>query len=109
MRFGSAKYKARKGLINIKLKLDKGKIESIRIEGDFFFYPEDKLWDLEKALLGCDIEIGKITRRIAEFYKSNGISSPGVEPEDFAKAITLAARSVEPSTIVDSSLLKQGV
>ena len=96
MLFGSAKYKARKGLINVKLNLDKGRIEDIRIEGDFFFYPEDKLWDLEKALLGCEVETGKLTHRIVEFYESNGISTPGIEPEDFVKAIILAAETAKP-------------
>ena len=95
MQSGSASYKAKKGLIKIKLEVDEGRIKDIRIEGDFFFYPEDKLWDLEKNLVGCKAEVEELTQRITEFYRSNGISSPGVEPEDFAKAITLAAKSAK--------------
>ncbi|HDM45237.1 MAG TPA: lipoate--protein ligase family protein [Candidatus Bathyarchaeota archaeon] len=91
---GSALYKAKKGLIKIKLEVDEGRIKDLRIEGDFFFYPEDRLWDLEKNLVGCKVEVEELTQRIAEFYKSNDISSPGVKPEDFAKAIILAAKSV---------------
>ena len=90
---GSSKYKAEKGLIKIKLDLEDGKIDKITIEGDFFFYPEDKLWDLEKALIGCEVEEEKLTERIAEFYRRMNVSSPGVKPEDFTKAITLAFNS----------------
>lgn len=93
MQSGSASYKAKKGLIKIKLEVDEGRIRDIRIEGDFFFYPEDKLWDLEKNLVGCKTEVEDLTQRIVEFYRSNGISSPGVEPKDFAKAIILAVKS----------------
>lgn len=90
---GSSRYKAEKGLIKIKLDLEDGKISKITITGDFFFYPEDKLWDLEKTLIGCKVEEEKLTERITEFYRKMNVSSPGVKPEDFTKAITLAVDS----------------
>jgi len=82
-----AVYKAAKGVIKIDLSLTDGKISDIRIAGDFFIHPEEKLWSLEEFLKGKALsEIDKI---IVDFFKT--IESPGVTAEDFIKAIKLAA------------------
>ena len=80
-------YKAAKGVIKIDLSLSDGKISEIKIAGDFFIHPEDKLWSLEESLKGKALsEVDKI---IADFFKT--VESPGVTAEDFIKAIKLAA------------------
>jgi hypothetical protein len=80
-------YKARKGLIRVKLELDSlGRISWIRITGDFFMYPEEALLSLEKALIGVKLdreEVGSVIRR---FFIS-GVKVPFVTEEDFINAI----------------------
>ena len=81
-----AVYKAAKGVIKIDLSLAGEKISYIRITGDFFLHPEEKLWSLEESLRGRSInEIDEIIR---DFFKD--VESPGVTAEDFIKAIRLA-------------------
>lgn len=86
----SAKLKAEKGLISVKLYTENSKIKELRLEGDFFFYPEDKLWELENALVGMRLDKEKLREEIARFYSENNILSPGVKPKDFAEAIIMA-------------------
>jgi len=90
---GEGEYKAEKGLIRVSLKATEGEIESIIISGDFFLYPEDKLWALEQSLLGCRLNRETLLNRIRDFYKKHWISSPGVKPEDFVTAILKASKS----------------
>ena len=81
-----AVYKAAKGVIKIDLSLAGEKISDIRITGDFFLHPEEKLWSLEESLRGRNID--EIDEIIRDFFKD--VESPGVTAEDFIKAIKLA-------------------
>jgi lipoate---protein ligase len=84
-------YKARKGVIKISLDEEHEVIKKIIISGDFFLYPEDKLWILEQILTGTRLNREDILNKIREFYDLQKILSPGVTPEDFAEAIVKAA------------------
>lgn len=91
-------YKAAKGLIRINVETDtKEKIIKIQIAGDFFMYPEDKLWDLEKALIGSKMNKDEILSKIKAFYEETNVLTPGVIPEDFTEAIVRAVTN--PSTM----------
>lgn len=79
-------WKAPGGLIRAIVEVKEGRIADISLSGDFFFYPADKLESLESALVG--VELGAVESAIAEFYRREGIESPGVTPADFAKALT---------------------
>ncbi len=81
-------YKAKGGLIRIKIK-GEDKIEKIVITGDFFFYPENELENLEKYLIGTKISEEEVYKSIKKFYKEKNIESPGLNPEDLTKAIIL--------------------
>jgi lipoate-protein ligase A len=78
-------YKAPGGLIRAIVEIREGRIAEVSLSGDFFFYPADKLEDLEAALAG--VEPGAVEPTIAEFYRREGIESPGVTPTDFARAL----------------------
>lgn len=80
-------YKAAKGLIRVKAEVEAGSLREIQIAGDFFMYPEDKLWDLERALQGTEVQRDKILSIVKSLYEQSGISTPGVVPEDFTEAI----------------------
>lgn len=80
-------YKARKGLIRVKLRLgDDGRIAWIRITGDFFMYPEESLLVLERALTGVRFNRDEVSRVVHEFF-SSGVKVPFVTEEDFVEAI----------------------
>jgi lipoate-protein ligase A len=61
-------------------------IAEASLSGDFFLYPADKLEALEDVLAG--VELGAVEPTIAEFYRREGIESPGVTPADFVRALT---------------------
>jgi len=86
-------YKAMKGLIRIRMEMGNGTIKGLEISGDFFMYPEDMLWELEGFLMGKRIDMASLVDEISGFYDRFGVRSPGVVPEDFAKAILLASES----------------
>jgi hypothetical protein len=86
-------YKAAKGLIRIKAIVEANIIEEIQIAGDFFMYPEDKLWELERNLVGTSIHRSDIIAKIQSFYEQTELLTPGVVPEDFAEAIVRAISS----------------
>ncbi len=88
-----ASYKATKGLIRIRLEAEDGAIKDLEISGDFFMYPEDRLWELEKFLIGKRIEKASLVNEISSFYDHFEVRSPGVVPEDFANAILLASEN----------------
>lgn len=62
------------------------RIAEVSLSGDFFFYPADKLEALEDVLAG--VKLAAVEPTIAEFYRREGIESPGVTPADFARALT---------------------
>jgi len=86
-------YKAEKGLIRVNLKVKAGKIEALTISGDFFMYPEDKLWELEDSLIGVNLEKAELLANIRSFFSLNKVRTPGVKSEDFVMAILKAAES----------------
>ena len=59
---------------------DSAGMSSVISPGDFFFYPGERLADLEKALVDVPVEEAKDT--VASFYEQHGIESPGVTPGD---------------------------
>jgi len=81
-------HKAPGGLIRAIVELQQGKIEAVGLSGDFFFYPADRLADLEQLLSG--LPLGEARRTIESFYWSHHIESPGVTPRDLAVALGAA-------------------
>lgn len=82
-------HKAEGGLLRISLDAD-GKIRKITITGDFFFYPEEAIEELERALVGVKVGEEALLESITNFYKEKGIESPGLKPMDFVTAIRKA-------------------
>ena len=87
---GECKIKARKGLIKVRLRLNRsGVIENATIAGDFFIYPEDALQDLERAVIGSQ-SIEEASRKLREVFEKNRIESIGSSVDDFIKALECA-------------------
>lgn len=81
-------HKAPGGLIRATVETQHGRLVAVGLSGDFFFYPAEKLADLEQALVG--VEPGEAQAAIEAFYRTNGIESPGVTPHDLATALGAA-------------------
>ena len=78
--------KAPGGLIRATFEVRDGTLVAVTFSGDFFFYPEEKLADLEGALVGVAIE--DAWRAVSRFYEEHSIESPGVTPKDLAALLT---------------------
>jgi lipoate-protein ligase A len=78
-------HKATGGLIRATTEVQEGTIAAVSISGDFFFFPKEKLVEMETALAG--VSVGEAEQAIAEFYAEHGVESPGVTPADFAQVI----------------------
>lgn len=67
------------------------RIVKVEIYGDFFMYPEEALFDLERALAGAPA--GEVEKRVAEFFSRRGdVEIMGAGPGDFTRAIQKALR-----------------
>ena len=78
-------YKAPGGLIRAIAELQEGHLGAVSFSGDFFFYPAEKLIELEAALNGVKPE--ETEQTIASFYEQHEIESPGVTPGDLAHVL----------------------
>lgn len=78
-------HKAPGGLIRLTTEVRDGVIAAASVSGDFFFFPADKLADLEAVLVGlCESDV---EAAVARFYEEHSIESPGVTPADFMRAL----------------------
>ncbi len=74
-------YKVPNGKL-LKIFLDPsedGRIEHIKITGDFFMHPEEDIEALEMALIGADIEEGALQTTIEQFLKQHQTTLFGVD------------------------------
>jgi lipoate-protein ligase A len=79
-------HKAPGGLIRALVERQDGRIASLSLSGDFFFYPAHRLANLEAALTG--VGVGEVEPTVARFYAEHDIQSPGVTPADFARVLS---------------------
>ena len=87
---GYCGLKARKGLIKAKIRLgENGALDDVKITGDFFFYPEELLEELEYKLKGLKC-LEEAKSAIKEFFKSKNIITPGASIDDFVKVVECA-------------------
>lgn len=78
------------GLVRIMAVKKEGFLHDVHIAGDFFFYPAERLPDLERALIGLPTNLDVIAAAIQAYYNDLGIESPGLQPIDIAQALLLA-------------------
>jgi len=80
-------HKAPGGLMRLSAVSNEGQLEDVHISGDFFFFPAEKLVELEQAFTALPITADDVIRTVTRFYTVNRIESPGVTAEDFAALI----------------------
>ena len=84
-------FKAPGGLIRVTARLREGRIDDLSISGDFTLLPAFAVGALEQAVRGLSARQESLLARLREGYRTLGIQSPGVTPEDFTTAILTAA------------------
>ncbi len=80
-------FKATGGLIRMTAVQRDNRLYEVHISGDFFFFPAERLKDLEQALEGVEAQTEAITAAVDAFYQQYAVESPGVLPVDFARAL----------------------
>jgi len=82
-------HKAKGGLIRAIQEVKKERIKEISLSGDFTLYPKDCLEELEEKLKGEVRKKRWLNSKIDEFYDKEKVQSPGVNSEDFLKAMKM--------------------
>ena len=80
-------HKAKGGLIRAIQEVKKERIKEISLSGDFTLYPKDCLEELEGKLKREIRKKSWLNSKIDEFYDQEKVQSPGVNSEDFLKAM----------------------
>jgi len=78
-------HKARGGLIRADFEMNEGLYNSVSLSGDFFCYPASAIGRLEARLEGRTS--GEIEPVLADFYKEDGVETPGIEIADWKKVL----------------------
>ncbi len=81
-------HKAPGGLIRATVEVQQGRVVGLSLSGDFFFFPPEKLVDLQQEIVG--LELDAVLPAIEAFYRVHDIQSPGVTPLDLAVAMGAA-------------------
>lgn len=89
---GYAKQKVPGGkLLIVKVRFGE-RIEGVRINGDFFLHPEEKITEIENALLEMPSSSSEqeISDRIKNVVDANYIEMIGITPEAIAQTLKMA-------------------
>lgn len=79
-------------MLRVRLKEKDGRIESVKLSGDFFLVPEESLPKLENMLEDVRVDEKELKLLIDRFFRGTNAQGLGVSPDDFVKAI-LAAKT----------------
>ena len=74
-------------LLKTTLDYNEGKINSIRITGDFFAHPEEAIEMLEDELAGAGLDRSILLEKIDGFVSRKGIVLFGIDPESIVTSI----------------------
>ena len=89
-------YKIPEGkLVKIELDFSGTKINSVKINGDFFLHPEQGIELIEKSLSGKGIEKKNLIDAVNSSVKKNSLELFGISAEGIADAIILAKDAVK--------------
>lgn len=87
----SADYKAPGGkLLRVRMTKRDGRIESVKLSGDFFLIPEDSLPKLEKMLVDVRLNESELKLLVDRFFRGTQAQGLGISPDDFVKALLSA-------------------
>jgi len=65
--------------------MSNGKIRGIKITGDFFMHPEERIVDLEQRLIGVPLRKKEIEKIVTDFFEE--VVVVGASAKDFVSLI----------------------
>ncbi len=74
-------------MLRVRLTEKNGRIENVKISGDFFLIPEDSLPKLEKMLEDTRLDEKELKLLVDRFFHGTNAQGLGISPDDFVKAI----------------------
>jgi len=74
-------------MLRIFLAAEQGRIQQVKITGDFFLHPEENLPKLEKELAGVSLTNDSLLFAIKSFLENNPTEVYGFSAEDLTKTI----------------------
>ena len=74
-------------MLRVRLTEKDGRIESVKLSGDFFLVPEESLPKLEKMLEDVRMDENELKLLIDRFFRGTNAHGLGISPDDFVKAI----------------------
>ena len=86
-----ATYKVTGGkMIRVSLGESNGKIQEIKITGDFFLHPEELINELEDMLVGKPLNVQDLTSSIDVLMENRDATLLGASSKDIVKCILIA-------------------
>jgi hypothetical protein len=79
-------------LVKVEVEFSQNKIQQIKIMGDFFLHPEEGIKKIEESLPGKTLKKDLLAHTIQKTLNENTLQLIGVEPNDIAEAVVLAAQ-----------------
>lgn len=77
-------------LIKCRMTVRTGIIVNIKLSGDFFMHPEEKIDELEEKLAGCPLDEKHLRNICSSFFEE--VELIGATPEDFIAVMLKAHR-----------------
>jgi lipoate-protein ligase A len=71
------------------LRVKEDRIDDVSLSGDFQFHPESKLREFENFLLNRKLSNAGLLAAIESFYQAEGIHSPGLQAQDWVRALLM--------------------
>jgi len=72
-------------LLKLFLEVKEGRIDTIKITGDFFVHPEEAIEELEKQL--CGVGIADVEQVVHTFFEQRDVEMVGLTEESLIQAL----------------------
>lgn len=83
-------HKSPAGIVQLVTVIRSGLITEARIYGDFTLLPQSALTAIETSLQGIPNDPTAVTEAVAKVYADMQVDAPGLQPEDFGAAMSVA-------------------
>ena len=80
-------------LLIVKAEIANDKIKSVKLQGDFFFYPEEKISLIEKAVVRT--RLSELPKTLKSIIHQNKISLCGITVEGICEAMQAVHKGIE--------------
>ncbi len=78
-------------LLKLFLEVKEGRIDTIKITGDFFVHPEEAIEELEKQL--CGVGIADVEQVVHTFFEQRDVEMVGLTEESLIQVLKDGSRT----------------